>query len=64
MSESFLDLIGSVDEKELMELSGAAEVEQRTTWPCATYTSTVAVTVYTFKRSSETCPTTACSSRC
>ncbi|MFP3887063.1 class II lanthipeptide, LchA2/BrtA2 family [Priestia filamentosa] len=64
MNMKSLEMIGSVDEKELMELSGAAEVEQRTTWPCATYTSTVAITLYTIDRSASSCPTTACSSRC
>ncbi|WP_370695803.1 class II lanthipeptide, LchA2/BrtA2 family (plasmid) [Priestia megaterium] len=64
MDKKLLGLIGEVDEKELMELSGATEVEQRTTWPCATYTSTVAITIYTIDRSSSTCPTSACSSKC
>ncbi|MEG9296003.1 class II lanthipeptide, LchA2/BrtA2 family [Mangrovibacillus sp. Mu-81] len=59
-----LEKIGMVDEKELMELSGATDVEQRTTWACATFGATVAITIYTVDRSYESCPTTSCSSRC
>ncbi|KGX85053.1 class II lanthipeptide, LchA2/BrtA2 family [Pontibacillus litoralis] len=63
MTKSF-EKIGMVDEEELMELSGATEVEPRTTWPCATFGGTIAITTYTMDRSYESCPTTACSTRC
>jgi len=59
-----VDKIGLVDEKELLELAGATDVEQRTTWPCATFGGTIAITIYTIDRSYESCPTTACSTRC
>lgn len=64
MMENQLDKIGLVDEKELMELAGATEVEQRTTWAGITVGATVAITIYTVDRSYQSCPTTACSSKC
>lgn len=61
--EKHLNAIGEVDEKELMELAGATEVSpQSSTWTCVT--GTIAITLYTIDRSFESCPTTACSSRC
>lgn len=56
-----LEMIGEVNEAELMELSGAAEVEQRSSWPCAIIPPVI---IYTIQDSSNSCPTTACSSRC
>ena len=62
--ENGFEMIGLVDEQELKSLVGAAEVDARTTWPCATYTSTVALTIYVFSDSVRSCPTSACSTRC
>ncbi|WP_434180342.1 class II lanthipeptide, LchA2/BrtA2 family [Bacillus thuringiensis] len=58
------EMIGLVDEQELLELCGAAEVNPRTTVPCAVGGATVAITIYGMDRSHQSCPTSACSSRC
>lgn len=56
-----IDMIGEVNESELMELSGAAEVEQRSSWACAIIPPVI---IYTIQDSSRSCPTTSCSTRC
>ncbi|PED34318.1 class II lanthipeptide, LchA2/BrtA2 family [Bacillus cereus] len=58
------EMIGLVDEQELLELCGAVEVNPRTTVPCAVGTGAVAVGIYLVDRSHQSCPTSACSSRC
>jgi hypothetical protein len=64
--EKHLNVIGEVDEKELMELAGASEVNAASittsSWTCVT--ATVGLTTYIVDRSYESCPSTACSTRC
>lgn len=54
-----LEMIGEVNEQELMELSGAKEVQVASSWPCA-----IPVIIWTITDSSNSCPSTVCSSRC
>lgn len=57
-----LEQIGLVNEEELMELAGGTEVEQRSSLACSAVI--VPVTIWTVQDSMNSCPTTACSSRC
>ena len=60
-----LEMIGEINEAELMEISEGNEmVAGASTWACATVTITVQITIYTIQDSANSCPTTACSSRC
>ncbi|PGX90046.1 hypothetical protein COE39_28425 [Bacillus thuringiensis] len=62
MEKNNLSKIGIVDEQELKMLSGAAEVETRSSVPCVSLT--VAVGTWVFQTSDKTCPTLACSKAC
>ncbi|MCL1695629.1 MULTISPECIES: class II lanthipeptide, LchA2/BrtA2 family [unclassified Lysinibacillus] len=53
------DAIGEINEEELKSLSGAGEVNPRSSWGCV-----VQVTIYTISDSMNSCPSTACSTRC
>jgi hypothetical protein len=56
-------VIGLVDENELKQLSGASEVNPRTTTlPCVTVGGAVATWI--IEKSNDYCPTGACSTRC
>ncbi|WP_427181128.1 class II lanthipeptide, LchA2/BrtA2 family [Paenibacillus sp. TC-CSREp1] len=56
-----LEMIGEINEQELMELSGATEVQAASSWPCAIVPP---VLIWTITDSANSCPSTACSSRC
>ena len=55
-----LEMIGEINEQELMELSGA-KVQVASSWPCAIVPPVI---IWTIQDSANSCPTTSCSSRC
>ncbi|GFN31661.1 class II lanthipeptide, LchA2/BrtA2 family [Paenibacillus xylaniclasticus] len=59
-----IDMIGEVNESELMELSGASQAAPAavaSSWPCAILPPVI---IYTIQDSAKSCPSSACTVSC